>query len=83
MPVDNFKQGATILDMDIKIEGRHRKTKIIGIRLFEEEYELISSIAKKKRLSRSFVAESFARAAIREWKRKKRTDVPETDPEDS
>ncbi len=57
--------------MDFSIEARRRKTKIIGIRLFKEEYELISSIAKNKHLSRSFVAEQFTRAAIREWSRKR------------
>lgn len=57
--------------MDFRIEGRRHKTKIIGIRLFTEEYELISSIAKEKGLSRSFVAEELTRAAIREWRRKR------------
>jgi len=53
--------------MDLRIERRPRKSKIIGIRLFREEYDLVSSIAKEKSLSRSFVAELFTRAAIREW----------------
>jgi hypothetical protein len=60
--------------MDLEIEGERRKTKIIGIRLFKEEYDLVSSIAKKKGLSRSFVAESFTRAAIREWRKNPATE---------
>ena len=50
--------------MEIEIKERRRKTKIIGIRLYKEEYDLISGIAKKKKSSRSFVAESILRAAI-------------------
>lgn len=45
-------------------EEQRRKTKLVDIRLYEEEYDLISAIAQKKKASRSFVAESLIRAAI-------------------
>ena len=48
--------------MKIIVEEQRRKTKLIGIRLYEEEYDLILTIAKKKKVSRSFVAESLIRA---------------------
>jgi hypothetical protein len=54
--------------MKVLIEGQRRKTKMVGIRLYKEEYELISTIAKKKKVSRSFVAESLIRAVIGELK---------------
>jgi hypothetical protein len=50
--------------MEIEIKGKRRKSKIVGIRLYKEEYDLISAIAKRKRVSRSFVAESLIRAAM-------------------
>ena len=50
--------------MEIEIKEQRRKTKLIGIRLYKEEYDLISAIAKKKKASRSFVAESLIRSAI-------------------
>lgn len=50
--------------MEIEIKEQRRKSKIVGIRLYKEEYNLISAIAKKKKASRSFVAESLIRAAI-------------------
>ncbi|MGA8151492.1 MAG: hypothetical protein WB952_11125 [Terriglobales bacterium] len=52
--------------MEIEIKEQRRKSKIVGIRLYKEEYDLISAIAKKKKASRSFVAESLIRAAIGE-----------------
>ena len=58
--------------MEIEIKEQRRKTKIVGIRLYQEEYDLISAIAKKKKASRSFVAESLIRAAIGELKEAKR-----------
>jgi uncharacterized protein (DUF1778 family) len=54
--------------MDIEIKEQRRKSKIVGIRLYKEEYDLISAIAKKKKASRSFVAESLVRAAIGQLK---------------
>ena len=54
--------------MQIEIKGKRRKTKIIGIRLYKEEYDFISGIAKKKKASRSFVAESILRVAMGELK---------------
>jgi len=54
--------------MEIEMKEQRRKSKIVGIRLYKEEYELISAIAKKKKASRSFVAESLIRAAIGELK---------------
>ena len=59
--------------MEIEINEKRRKTKIVGIRLYEEEYALISSLAKKKKASRSFVAESLIRAAMGELKQKVET----------
>jgi hypothetical protein len=50
--------------MEIEIKEQRRKSKIVGIRLYKEEYDLISAIAKKKKASRSFVAESLIRAVI-------------------
>ena len=50
--------------MDIEIEKPRRKTKLVGVRLYKEEYELISSVARQKGVSRSFVAESLVRSAI-------------------
>ena len=52
--------------MEIKIQQKRRKTKVIGVRLYKEEYEFISEVARKKKASRSFVAESLLRAAISE-----------------
>ena len=57
--------------MEIEIKEQRRKSKIVGIRLYKEEYDLISTIAKKKKASRSFVAESLIRAAIGELKEAK------------
>jgi uncharacterized protein (DUF1778 family) len=54
--------------MDIEIEVNRRKTKLIGVRLYKEEYDLIATLAKEKKTSRSFVAESLLRAAIGEVK---------------
>jgi hypothetical protein len=56
--------------MEIEIREKRHKTKIVGIRLYKEEYDLISSVAKKKKASRSFVAESLIRAAIVALKKK-------------
>jgi len=39
---------------------------VIGVRLYKEEYDFISEVARKKKASRSFVAESLLRAAISE-----------------
>jgi hypothetical protein len=50
--------------MKIEIREKRQKTKVIGVRLYKEEYEFISEVAKKKKASRSFIAESFLRAAI-------------------
>jgi hypothetical protein len=50
--------------MEIVINEKRRKSKVIGIRLYKEEYDLISAIAKKKKVSRSLVAESLIRAAM-------------------
>jgi hypothetical protein len=50
--------------MEIEIKEKRRKSKIVGIRLYKEEYDLISAIAKGKKVSRSFVAESLIRAAM-------------------
>jgi hypothetical protein len=58
--------------MEIEIKGQRRKCRIVGIRLYKEEYDLISAIAKKKKASRSFVAESLIRAAIGELKESRR-----------
>lgn len=59
--------------MDFDIKDKRVKSKIIGVRLYEEEYDFISDIAAKKKLSRSFVAESIVRTAIfpklKSWKR--------------
>jgi uncharacterized protein (DUF1778 family) len=52
--------------MDIQIKEKRRKTKVIGIRLYKEEYDLISSVAKENKSSRSFVAETLLRAAMGE-----------------
>jgi hypothetical protein len=52
--------------MEIEIEMKRRETKVIGIRLYQEEYNLISSVAKQKKASRSFVAETLIRATIGE-----------------
>jgi hypothetical protein len=35
--------------MEIEIKEQRRKTKLVGIRLYKEEYDLISAIAKKKK----------------------------------
>ena len=59
--------------MEIEIKEKRRKTKVIGIRLYKEEYDRISSIAKEKKASRSFVAESLIRAAMGELKQKVET----------
>jgi hypothetical protein len=50
--------------MEIEIKEQRRKTKLVGIRLYRDEYDFISAIAKKKKASRSFVAESLIRSAI-------------------
>jgi hypothetical protein len=50
--------------MKIEIRQKRRKTKVIGVRLYKEEYQFISEVARKKKASRSFVAESLLRAAI-------------------
>ncbi len=50
--------------MEIEIKEQRRKTKLVGIRLYKEEYDLISAIARKKRASRSLIAESLIRSAI-------------------
>jgi hypothetical protein len=52
--------------MEIKIQQKRRKTKVIGVRLYKEEYEFVSEVARQKKASRSFVAESLLRAAITE-----------------
>lgn len=52
--------------MEIEIKEKRRKTKVIGIRLYKEEYDRITAIAKEKKASRSFVAESLVRAAMGE-----------------
>ncbi len=39
---------------------------MIGVRLYKEEYDFISEVARKKKASRSFVAESLLRAAMSE-----------------
>jgi uncharacterized protein (DUF1778 family) len=54
--------------MEVEIKEQRRKSKVVGIRLYKEEYDLISTIAKRKKASRSFVAESLIRAAIAELK---------------
>ena len=41
--------------MEIVINEKRRKSKDNGIRLYKEEYDLISAIAKKKKVSRSLV----------------------------
>ncbi|MHB8217054.1 MAG: hypothetical protein ACYDDS_13330 [Candidatus Sulfotelmatobacter sp.] len=58
--------------MEIEIKEQRRKSKVVGIRLYKEEYDLISAIAKKKKASRSFVAESLIRAALGELKEARR-----------
>lgn len=50
--------------MKIEIKKHRRKTKLVGIRLYKEEYDLISTIARKKKARRSFVAETLIRAAM-------------------
>jgi hypothetical protein len=35
--------------MEIEIKEQRRKSKIVGIRLYKEEYDLISAIAKRKK----------------------------------
>jgi uncharacterized protein (DUF1778 family) len=57
--------------MEIEIKEQRRKSKVVGIRLYKEEYDLISAIAKKKKASRSFVAESLIRSAMSELKEAK------------
>jgi hypothetical protein len=52
--------------MEFEINERRRKTKIVGVRLYKEEYDFISALAQKKKVSRSFVAESLVRAAMSE-----------------
>jgi len=61
--------------MEIEIKEKRRKSRVVGIRLYKEEYDLISEIAKKKKASRSFVAESLIRAAIGELKEAKRLQI--------
>lgn len=60
--------------MRIQIRPRRRKTKLIGVRLFREEYDLISLIARNKKVSRSFVAESLVRAAMGELNKGTKTE---------
>jgi uncharacterized protein (DUF1778 family) len=55
--------------MEIVIKAKRRKGKLIGIRLYPEEYDLISAIAKEKEVSRSFVTESLIRAAMETLKK--------------
>jgi hypothetical protein len=55
--------------MEFEINEQLRKTKLVGIRLYKEEYALISSIAKQKKVSRSFVAESLVRYAMGKLKK--------------
>jgi hypothetical protein len=50
--------------MKIDIVEKRRKTKLIGIRLYREEYDAISRLAREKKASRSFIAESLLRAAL-------------------
>jgi len=50
--------------MKFDISERRRKSKVIGVRLYKEEYDFISDLARQKKLSRSFIAESIVRAAI-------------------
>lgn len=50
--------------MKFDISERPRKSKVIGVRLYKEEYDFISELAKQKKLSRSFVTESIVRAAV-------------------
>jgi hypothetical protein len=50
--------------MEIEIKEQRRKTRLVGIRLYKEEYDLISAIANRKKASRSFVAEALIRSAI-------------------
>jgi len=52
--------------MKFEIQQKRRKTKLVGIRLYEEEYDFISAVARKKKASRSFVAESLIRVALAE-----------------
>ena len=52
--------------MKLEIREKRRKTKVIGVRLYKKEYEFISKVARKKKASRSFVAESLLRAAMKE-----------------
>jgi hypothetical protein len=52
--------------MEIVIPSKTKKLKQIGVRLTVKEYELISLIAKEKKASRSFVAETLIRAAMGE-----------------
>jgi len=59
--------------MEIEIKEKRRKTKVIGIRLYKEEYDRISAIAKEKKASRSFVAESLIRGAMGEINEKVET----------
>jgi len=46
--------------MEIEIEEKRRKSKVVGIRLYKEECDLISEIAKKKKASRSLRNRQFA-----------------------
>jgi hypothetical protein len=50
--------------MEIEIKKQRRKSKVVGIRLYKEDYDLISAIAKEKHQAESFVAESLIRAAM-------------------
>ncbi len=52
--------------MNIEIEAKRKKTKLVGVRLFQEEYDFIGELANKKKVSRSFVAELLLRAALAE-----------------
>ncbi len=55
--------------MDVRVPEKRWKSKVVGIRLYKEEYDLISAMAQRKRLSRSFIAESLIRAALDELKK--------------
>lgn len=50
--------------MNIEIAAKQKKSKLVGIRLTEIEYDIISKIAEKKKASRSYIAEILVRAAL-------------------
>ena len=49
--------------MNIEIAAKQKKSKLVGIRLTEIEYDIISKIAEKKKASRSYIAEILVRTA--------------------